>query len=107
MVDSEQKKDNIGNFDNKQDAVEVDEFWTSEKCSPWAGMCKYDIIWLIDGCKWIRPAWLLTPHVPEETLGMAHLGENQRAVTIFINYVNNETEQQWAALCKRNYILKA
>ena len=26
MVDSEQKKDNIGNFDNKQDAVEVDEF---------------------------------------------------------------------------------
>ena len=26
MVDCEQKKDNIGNFDNKQDAVEVDEF---------------------------------------------------------------------------------
>ena len=62
---------------------------------------------LIDGHEWIRPVGLLTPHVPEETLGMAHLGEGQRAVTILVNYVNNETEKQWEALGESNKQLKA
>ena len=56
MVDSEQKKDHIGNFDNKQDAMEVNEFWTSKKCSPWAGMCKYDKYWLIGMNESTKPA---------------------------------------------------
>ena len=51
MVNSEQKKDHIGHLDNKQDAMEVNEFWTSKKCSPWAGMCKYDNI---DWWEWMN-----------------------------------------------------
>lgn len=60
---------------------------------------------MIDGIEneWNRPIDLLTPHVPEETLGMAHLGEDQRAVAVLVNCVNNDTQQQWTSLENNNF----